>query len=180
MGDNRKWSAADFAALLWVALHFYTSVHAFGYGLYQTYTNRTWVLLTVWLLGLLALDAWLYAAGRPGLLRFVKWYWVFSAAMAAAVILAAELGLIHDVSGLLIFGVLCSFLTPMNQLLAFTWLLFKWLADLPGIVRYGSGCGVVLFFCLLHFIYFIWLHRRARQRGEAAHGPVDNGAGTVE
>ena len=180
MGDNRKWSAADFAALLWVILHLYASVHAFGYGLYQTYTNWTWVLLTVWLLGLLALDAWLYAAGRPGLLRFVKWYWAFSAAMAAIVILAAELGLIHDVNGILIFGVLCSFLTPMHQLLAFTWLLLKWLADLPGIVRYGGGCGVVLFFSLLHFIYFAWLHRRAVKKGAPPDGPLDNGAGTVE
>ncbi len=178
MGDNKRWSAADFAALLWVALHFYTSVEAFMYSLYQNYSSRIWVLLTVWLLGLLALDAWLYAAGRPGLLRFVKWYWVFSAAMAAAVILAAELDLIHDVNGILVFGVLCTFLTPLNQLLAFTWLLFQWLAGLPGMVRYSGGCGAVLFVCVIHFIYFAWLHRRAKRR--EAHGPLDPGAGTVE
>ena len=164
MGDNKRWSAADFAALLWVALHLYTSVQAFLYSLYQTYTGWIWVLLTVWLLGLLALDAWLYAAGRPGLLRFVKWYWAFSAALTAGVILAGELDLIHDVNGFFIFGVLCSFLTPLNQLLAFTWLLFKWLADLPGIARYSSGCGAVLFFYLLHFFYFAWLHHRAKER----------------
>ena len=99
MGDNKKWSAANATALLWVALHFYASVHAFMHGLYQTYTIWSWVLLTVWLLGLLALDARLYAGGRRGLLRFVKWYWAFSAAMAAAVILAGELDLIHDVNG---------------------------------------------------------------------------------
>lgn len=177
MGDNKKWSAADFAAVGWVILHIYASVHAFGYGLYQTYTGWTWVLLTVWLLGLLALDVWL-ADGRPGPLRFAKWYWAFSSALAAGVILAADLGLIHDVNGFVVFGVLCSFLTPLNQLLAFTWLLFKWLADLPGMVRYSGGSGVALFVCLLHFIYFAWLHRRAKRREE--HGPVDPGAGTVE
>ena len=178
MGDNKKWSAANATALLWVALHFYASVHAFMHGLYQTYTIWSWVLLTVWLLGLLALDARLYAGGRRGLLRFVKWYWAFSAAMAAAVILAGELDLIHDVNGFLVFGVLCTFLTPLWQLLAFTWLLFKWLADLPGIIRYSGGCGAVLFVCLIHFVYFAWLHRRAKRRGD--HGPVDPGAGTVE
>ena len=177
MGDNKRWSAADFAALAWVALHLYVGVQAFMFSLYQTYTSWVWVLLTVWLLGQLALDVWL-AGGRPGLLRFAKWYWAFSAALAAGVILAAELDLIRDVNGFLIFGVLCSFLTPLNQLLAFTWLLFKWLAVLPGIARYGAACAVALFFCLIHFIYFAWLHRRAKRREE--HGPVGPGAGTVE
>ena len=163
MEENKRWSAADFAALLWAALHLYASVQAFLHSLYQTYTSWTWVLLAVWLLGLLALDGWL-AGGRPGLLRFVKWYLAFSAALAAGVILAAELDLIHDVNGFLIFGVLCSFLTPLNQLLAFTWLLFKWMAGLPGMSRYGVGCGAALFVCLLHFLYFAWLHHRAKER----------------
>lgn len=163
MEENKRWSAADFAALLWAALHLYASVQAFKYGLYQTYTGWIWVLLAVWLLGLLALDVWL-AGGRPGLLRFAKWYWAFSAALAAGVILAAELDLIHDVNGFLIFGVLCSFLTPLNQLLAFTWLLFKRMAGLPGMSRYGVGCGAALFVCLLHFLYFAWLHHRAKER----------------
>ena len=163
MEENKRWSAADFAALLWAALHLYASVQAFKYGLYQTYTGWIWVLLAVWFLGLLALDVWL-ASGRPGLLRFAKWCWAFSAALAAGVILAAELDLIHDVNGFLIFGVLCSFLTPLNQLLAFTWLLFKWMAGLPGMSRYGVGCGAALFVCLLHFLYFAWLHHRAKER----------------
>ena len=163
MEENKRWSAADFAALLWAALHLYASVQAFKYGLYQTYTGWIWVLLAVWFLGLLALDVWL-AGGRPGLLRFAKWYWAFSAALAAGVILAAELDLIHDVNGFLIFGVLCSFLTPLNQLLAFTWLLFKWMAGLPGMSRYGVGCGAALFVCLLHFLYVAWRHHRAKER----------------
>ena len=98
MGSSKRWSAADFAALLWVALHFYTGVQAFLHGLYRTYTGWTWVLLAVWLLGLLALDVRLYAAGRPGLLRFVKWYWAFSAALTTGVMLAADLDLIRDVN----------------------------------------------------------------------------------
>lgn len=179
MGDSKRWSAADFAAVAWVALHFYTSVSAFGYGLYQTYTTRFWILLVVWLAGLLVLDVRLVSGGA-GLLRFVKWYWGFSAALAAGVILAAELELIRDVNGILVFGVLCSFLTPLNQLLAFTWLLSKELAGLQGVLRYGAGCGAALFVCLIHFIYFVWLHRRAKQRGETAHGPVDPGTGAVE
>ncbi len=179
MGEKKRWTAADFAAVGWAALHLYTSVSAFGYGLYQTYTTRFWILLGVWLVGLLALDVRL-AAGRAGLLRFAKWYWGFSAALTAGVILAAELDLIRDVNGALIFLVLCSFLTPLNQLLAFTWLLSKELAGLPALVRYSGGCGAALFVCLLHFLYFTWLHRRAEKRGETAHGPVDPGAGTVE
>lgn len=133
----------------------------------------------VWLAGLLVLDVRLVSGGA-GLLRFVKWYWGFSAALAAGVILAAELELIRDVNGILVFGVLCSFLTPLNQLLAFTWLLSKELAGLPAIVRYSGGCGAALFVCLLHFLYFTWLRRRAKTRGETAHGPVDPGTGTVE
>lgn len=179
MGGQKRWTAADAASLLWVALHLYTSVSAFGYGLYQTYTTRFWILLVVWLAGLLVLDVRLVSGGA-GLLRFVKWYWGFSAALAAGVILAAELELIRDVNGILVFGVLCSFLTPLNQLLAFTWLLSKELAGLPALVRYSGGCGAALFVCLLHFLYFTWLHRRAKQRGETAHGPVDPGTGTVE
>ena len=179
MGDSKRWTAADAESLLWVALHLYTSVSAFGYGLYQTYTTRFWILLVVWLAGLLVLDVRL-VSGEAGLLRFVKWYWGFSAALAAGVILAAELQLIRDVNGILVFGVLCSFLTPLNQLLAFTWLLSKELAGLPAIVRYSGGCGAALFVCLLHFLYFTWLRRRAKTRGETAHGPVDPGTGTVE
>ena len=179
MGDSKRWTAADAESLLWVALHLYTSVSAFGYGLYQTYTTRFWILLVVWLAGLLVLDVRLVSGGA-GLLRIVKWYWGFSAALAAGVILAAELQLIRDVNGILVFGVLCSFLTPLNQLLAFTWLLSKELAGLPAIVRYSGGCGAALFVCLLHFLYFTWLRRRAKTRGETAHGPVDPGTGTVE
>ena len=179
MGDSKRWTAADAESLLWVSLHLYTSVSAFGYGLYQTYTTRFWILLVVWLAGLLVLDVRLVSGGA-GLLRFVKWYWGFSAALAAGVILAAELQLIRDVNGILVFGVLCSFLTPLNQLLAFTWLLSKELAGLPAIVRYSGGCGAALFVCLLHFLYFTWLRRRAKTRGETAHGPVDPGTGTVE
>ena len=179
MGDSKRWTAADAESLLWVALHLYTSVSAFGYGLFHTYTTRFWMLLVVWLAGLLVLDVRLVSGGA-GLLRFVKWYWGFSAALAAGVILAAELELIRDVNGILVFGVLCSFLTPLNQLLAFTWLLSKELAGLPAIVRYSGGCGAALFVCLLHFLYFTWLRRRAKTRGETAHGPVDPGAGTVE
>ena len=179
MGDSKRWTAADAESLLWVALHLYTSVSAFGYGLYQTYTTRFWILLVVWLAGLLVLDVRLVSGGA-GLLRFVKWYWGFSAELAAGVILAAELQLIRDVNGILVFGVLCSFLTPLNQLLAFTWLLSKELAGLPAIVRYSGGCGAALFVCLLHFLYFTWLRRRAKTRGETAHGPVDPGTGTVE
>lgn len=180
MGDNKKWSAADLAAVVWVVLHFYTSVHAFMYSLYQTYTSWTWVLLAVWVLGLLTLDAWLYAAGRPGLLRFVTWYWAFSVTLTVGVILAADLDLIHDVNGFLVFAVLCSFLTPLHQLLAFTWLLSRELAGLQGVLRYGAGCGAVLFVCLIHFIYFAWLHRRAVKKGASPDGPVGPGTGTVE
>lgn len=177
MGDNKRWSAADFAAAAWVALHLYTSVLAFMHGLYQTYTSWTWALLSIWLLGQLAIDVWI-RSGRPGLLRFVKWYWAFSAALAAGGLLVATLGLSLDWA--LVVGVLCALLTPIFQLLAFSWLLFDELAGLRGSLRFGVDWSAILLFCLIHFIYFAWLHRRARQRGETAHGPVDPGTGTVE
>lgn len=177
MEESRRWSAAGFAALPWVALHLYTSVHAFMYGLYQTYTSWTWVLLAVWLLGLLALDVWL-AGGRPGLLRFAKWYWAFSAALALGALLVATLRL--SLGWVEILGMICALLTPLYQFLAFAWLLFEKLAGLRGSARFGVVWSAILLFCLIHFVYFVWLHRRAKQRGATAHGPVDPGAGTVE
>ncbi|WP_325199504.1 hypothetical protein [Oscillibacter sp.] len=175
MGDNRKWSAADFAALLWVALHLCTSVLSFMHGLYQTYTSWTWVLLTVWLLGQLVIDVWI-SSGRPGLLRFVKWYWGLSTALAVGGLLVATLRL--SLGWVEILGMICALLTPLYQLLAFAWLLFDELAGLRGSLRFGVDWSAMLAFCLIHFIYFAWLHRRAKRRGE--HGPVDPGAGTVE
>ena len=177
MGDNKRWSSADFAALLWVALHLYTSVQAFLHSLYQTYTSWTWVLLSVWLLGLLALDVWL-AGGRPGLLRFVKWYWAFSAALAAGGLLVATLRL--SLNWAEILGMICALLTPLYQLMAFSWLLFDELAGLRGSVQFGVSWSAMLLFCLIHFIYFAWLHRRAVKKGAPPDGPVDPGAGTVE
>ena len=177
MGDNKRWSAADFAALAWVALHLYTSVQAFLHSLYQTYTSWTWVLLAVWLLGLVALDVWL-AGGRPGLLRFAKWYWAFSAALAAGGLLVATLRL--SLNWAEILGMICALLTPLYQLMAFSWLLFDELAGLRGSVQFGVSWSAMLLFCLIHFIYFAWLHRRAVKKGVPPDGPVDPGAGTVE
>ena len=177
MGYNKKWSAADFAALLWVVLHLCTSVLAFMHGLYQTYTNWTWVLLSVWLLGQLALDVWL-VSGRPGLLRFVKWYWGFSATLAAGGLLVATQRL--SLNWAVMLGLICAILTPLYQLLAFAWLLFDELLGLRGNIRFGVDWSAMLLFCLIHFIYFAWLHRRAVKKGAPPDGPVDPGAGTVE
>lgn len=175
MGDNKRWSAADFAAVAWAALHVYASVQAFLHSLYQTYTSWTWTLLAAWLLGLLALDVWL-AGGRPGLLRFAKWYWAFCAALALGALLVAALRLSLDWA--LVVGVLCALLTPLFQLLAISWLLFNRLAGLRGSARFGVVWSAILLFCLVHFIYFAWIHRRAKRREE--HGTVDPGTGTVE
>ena len=177
MGDSKWWPAAGFAALAWVALHIYTTVQACLHSLYQTYTGWTWVLLAVWLLGLVALDIWL-AGGWPGLLRFVKRYWAFSAALAAGGLLVSTLRL--SLGGVVILGMICALLTPLYQLIAFSWLLFDRLAGLRGSVQFGVSWSAMLLFCLIHFIYFTWLHHRAGQRGATNHGPVDPGTGTVE
>ncbi len=177
MGDNKRWSAADFAALLWVALHLCTSVLAFMHGLYQTYTSWTWVLLTVWLLGQLAIDVWI-SSGRPGLLRFVKWYWGLSTALAVGGLLVATLRL--SLGWVEILGMICALLTPLYQLLAFAWLLFDELAGLRGSLRFSVDWSAMLAFCLIHFIYIVRLHRRAVKKGAPPDGPVDPGAGTVE
>jgi hypothetical protein len=177
MGDNKRWSAADFAALLWVALHLCTSVLAFMHGLYQTYTSWTWVLLTVWLLGQLAIDVWI-SSGKPGLLRFVKWYWGLSTALAVGGLLVATLRL--SLGWVEILGMICALLTPLYQLLAFAWLLFDELAGLRGSLRFSVDWSAMLAFCLIHFIYIVRLHRRAVKKGAPPDGPVDPGAGTVE
>ena len=39
MGDNKRWSTADIAALLWVVLHFFTSIHSYFESWYYTYTG---------------------------------------------------------------------------------------------------------------------------------------------
>lgn len=176
MGDNRKWSAADFATLLWVALHLYTSVRSFFEGWYYTYTAWSWAFLGIWLLGLLALDARLYVSERPGLLRLVKWYWAFSAALAAGGLMVSTLSL--SLEWAMTPGMICALLTPLYQFMAFAWLLFDELAGLRGSLRFGVWWSAMLAFCLIHFVYFAWLHRRAKRRGD--HGPVDPGTGTME
>ena len=82
MGDNKRWSTADVAALLWVVLHFFTSIHSYFESWYYTYTGWSWAFLGIWLLGQVVIDVWI-SSGKPGLLRFVKWYWGISAVLAA-------------------------------------------------------------------------------------------------
>ena len=166
MGGNKRWSVADVAAVAWVALHFYTGVHAFLYGLHRTYTSWTWVLLGIWLLGLLALDIWLYASGGAELLRSLKWLWGFSAGIYGVMVLGGLLDwTIPDMAALVC--VICAFVEALFWLFRET-------------VGLEPGAFIGFLFCLLHFIYIARLCRRTRQRGETAHGPVDSGAGTVE
>lgn len=172
MGDNKKWSAADFAALLWIILHFYASVHAFMYGLYQNYTGWTWTLLSVWIVGLLALDAWLYVSGREELLRSLKWFWGFSAGLYGVMVLSNLLDWTMPDTVAVVF-VICALVTPFFQMTAISWLLKK-LAGLD------TGNLMGFLFCLIHFIYIVRLHRRAVKKGAPPDGPVDPGAGTVE
>lgn len=172
MGDNKRWSAADVAAVAWVALHFYTGVHAFLYGLHRTYTSWTWVLLGIWLLGLLALDIWLYASGGAELLRSLKWLWGFSAGMYGVMVLGGLLDWTIPDMVALVF-VICAFVTPLFQQEALFWLFRETVGLKP-------GAFIGFLFCLLHFVFIAWLHRRAKQRGETDHGPVDPGAGILE
>ncbi len=175
MGGFRGWSAAGAAA--WALLHVYTSVHAFWHGLYQTYTGRTWVLLGVWLLGLLALDAGL-AFGGPGPLRAAKWYWGFSAALYGALILVTRQNRsLPAWPGVLL--VLGSLLAPMHQLTALSWPLLHKAAGLTGRVLSDAGFASGLLLCLIHFVYAAGLHRRAGKKGAPPDGPVGPGAGTV-
>jgi len=62
-----------------------------------------------------------------------------------------------------ILGMICAFLTPLYQLLAFAWLLFDKLLGIRGSTLYGVEWPAILLFCLGHFIYFAWLHRRAER-----------------
>ena len=77
-------------------------------------------------------------------------------------------------------GMLCAFVTPLYQLMAFAWLLFDELEGLRGSLRFGFWWSAMLLFCLIHFIYIVRLHRRAVRKGALSNGPVDPGTGTVE
>ena len=63
----------------------------------------------------------------------------------------------------ILLGTICAFLTPLYQLLAFAWLLFDKLLGIRGSTLYGVEWPAILLFCLVHFIYFAWLHRRAER-----------------
>ena len=59
MGGSKRWSAADIAALLWVVLYFFTSIHSCFQSRYYTYTGWSWAILGIWLLGQLGIDVWI-------------------------------------------------------------------------------------------------------------------------
>nr|WP_325222057.1 hypothetical protein [uncultured Oscillibacter sp.] len=178
MSERRK-KVLDAAAMtVCVILHFYTGVRTFFENWYYTYTASSWIFLGLWLLCLLVLDVWLYFFRGAELLRSLKWFWGFSAVLAAGGLLMSTLSLSLDWA--VILGMICAFVTPLYQLTAFAWLLFDELAGLRGSLRFGVWWSAMLLFCLIHFIYFIWLHRRAVKKGAPPDGPVDPGAGTVE
>uniref|UniRef100_UPI00272A1C1B hypothetical protein n=1 Tax=uncultured Oscillibacter sp. TaxID=876091 RepID=UPI00272A1C1B len=148
MGDNKRWSSADIAALLWVVLHFFTSIHSYFESWYYTYTGWSWAFLGIWLLGQVVIDVWI-SSGKPGLLRFVKWYWGISAALAAGGLFVSTLSVSFWV-GILLWTI-CAFLTPLYQLLAFAWLLFDKLLGIRGSTLYGVEWSAILLFCLSNF-----------------------------
>ncbi len=176
MSERRKKVLGAAAVTAYVILHFYTSVRTFFENWYYTYTASSWTFLGLWLLCLLALDVWLYFFGGAELPRSLKWFWGFSAALAAGGLLVSTQRLSLDWAATL--WIICGFVTPLYQLMAFAWLLFDEWAGLRGSLRFSVWWSAMLAFCLVHFIYFAWLHRRAKRRGD--HGPVDPGAGTVE
>lgn len=180
MSERRKRALTAAAVTACVVLHFYTSIRTFFENWYYSYTVWSWTFLGLWLLGLMALDIWLCFFGGAELLRSLKWYWGFSALVFAVFFLGVLLDYTTPPALFTALIVILMFLAPVNQCLAFSWLLFDQIAGLTGSARYNIWWGAGLLFCLIHFIYIAWLHHRARQRGETAHGPVDPGAGTVE
>ena len=179
MTERTKKTLGRAAVAACVVLHFYTGLRAFFENWYHDYTAWSWTVLGLWLLCWLALDAWLYVFGRAELLRSLKWFWGFSAGMYGVMLLCAWLDWTLPDMAALVF-VICSFVTPMHQLLAFSWLLFDELLGLRGSLRFGVEWSAMLAFCLIHFIYIARLHRRAMKKGAPSDGPVDPGAGTVE
>lgn len=178
MSEQRKKALTIAVVTACVILHVYTSIRTFFENWYYTYTGWSWTFLGLWLLGLLALDSWLRLFGGAELLRSLKWYWGFSTLLFAVFFLGILLDYTTPPAPLTILLVISMFLAPVNQCLAFSWLLFDRIAGLTGSARYNVWWGAGLLFCLIHFIYIAWLHRRAKRR--EAHGPVDPGAGTVE
>ena len=160
-------------------LHIYTSIYAFSESWYNTYAAWPWISLGLWLLVLLALDIWLFFSVVTEPLRTLKRYWGFGTGVFAAVFLAGLLGIkLPDL--LTVPVVILIFLFPANQIQAFSWLLFHECTALSRTAQSYATCGLDLLFCLIHFIYFAWLHRRAVKKGAPPDGPVDPGAGTVE
>lgn len=178
MSERTKKGLGATAVTSCVILHFYTGVRTFFENWYYTYTASSWIFLGLWLLCLLALDVWLYFFGGAELLRSLKWFWGFSSALAAGGLLVATLRLSLDWA--VILGMICAFVTPLYQLMAFAWLLFDELAGLRGSLRFGVWWSATLLFCLIHFIYIVRLHRRAVKKGAPPDGPVDPGVETKE
>lgn len=180
MSAGTKKAIGAAAVTACVTLHFYTSIRTFFENWYYTYTASSWIFLGLWLLGLLTLDIWLRFFGGAELLRSLKWYWGFSALLFAVFFLGVLLDYTTPPALFTVPIVILMFLAPVNQCLAFSWLLFDRIAGLAGSARYNVWWCAGLLFCLAHFIYIAWLHRRAKQRGETDHGPVDPGAGILE
>ena len=172
MGDKRRRRAVSAGALLWMVLHVCTSVYAWLCVLYSDYTRWTWILLGLWLLTLLALDAWLYVSGDAEPSRSLKWFWGFSSGMYGVIVLGALLDWTMPDLAALVFWINL-FLTPFYQLEALLWRA----RELMGT---KSRSFAEFLFCLAHFVYLTRLHHRAGQRGATNHGPVDPGTGTVE
>lgn len=168
------------AAAAWAVLHFLTGVRAFFESWYNTYTGLSWALLGIWLLGLLAVDVWMYFSGGPEPLRSLKWYWGFSAGLYGVMLLAILLDWPSCPDWIALIFVISTFLTPFHQLTAFLWLLLQGLAGLGGRALADGQCAAGMLFCLAHFAYTARLLRRARKKGAPPYGPLEPGTGAME
>ena len=180
MSEKKKKILTAAAVTACVVLHFYTSIRTFFENWYNDYTAWSWTFLGLWLAGLLALDIWLWFFGGAELLRSLKWYWGFSTLLFAAFSLGILLNYTTPPAPFTVLIVILMFLAPVNQCLAFSWLLFDQIAGFSGSAQYIALWCTGLLFCLAHFIYIARLHRQAQKRGETPHGPVGPGAGTME
>lgn len=157
--------------LLWLVLHAALCVLVLA----NASAAASILVLTSYALCVFRLD-WLARSGEMGeLVRFMRNYWLAACACMLPWLLLVEPALAGS-SNDVFWSSLLNLVIPYALNLSSAW--GSWVSDVL-----GDGAGrpqqwLLLAFCLIQFLYFARLHRRAERREE--HGPVDPGAGTVE
>jgi len=142
---------------IWAVLHLLIGIRCGIFSMYHDYDWWTFFWITVYVVVLLFLDAWLYFRGGRKMIKFWLRYWGICSGFSVFLIIC---GWLQVVFGLWILPFM--FLTPY-------WLCYAWM-DYFGIDDYAVY--LMLAVSVLHLLYFICLKHRAEQK-ETTHGSLD-------